>query len=119
MQYIIALESLLYSQLMNLSAHICIIRSPANNVRIGDIFLQGHNVVSKSDAFCSQTLTPAERGYAQIEKECFVSAWACKKFEMYLIGLESFVLESDHKPFIPLMNTKNTHNTPILLREYL
>lgn len=47
MQYLTYLESLLYGQLMNLSAHICIISLPANNVRIGDVSLQEHNGVSK------------------------------------------------------------------------
>lgn len=35
---------------------------------------------------------------------------------MYLIGLESFVLENDHKLFIPLINTRHTQHTYFIER---
>ena len=48
----------------------------------------------------SRPMTEMERRYAQIEKEVFTT-WACEKF--YVLG-PKFLIESDHKPLIPLLN---------------
>ena len=52
----------------------------------------------KPVAFASRTLTPTERGYAQIEKECLAIVFACERFNQYLFGRESVGVQSDHKP---------------------
>ena len=54
--------------------------------------------------FASRSLTPTERRYAPIEKEALASAWSCKKFQNYLIGID-FTLETDHKPLVTLLGT--------------
>ena len=48
--------------------------------------------------FASRTLTPTERGYAQIEKECLAIVFACERFNQYIFGRESISVQSDHKP---------------------
>ena len=48
--------------------------------------------------FASRTLTPTERGYAQIEKECLAIVFACERFNQYLFGRESVCVQSDQKP---------------------
>jgi hypothetical protein len=39
-------------------------------------------------AFASRTLTPTERGYAQIEKECLAIVFSCDRFNQYIYGRE-------------------------------
>ena len=50
--------------------------------------------------------------YAQTEKKCIASGWACKTFANYLIGLDDFELQTDHKPLVPLMTSKDIDRAP-------
>ena len=53
----------------------------------------------------------AERCYAQIEKEGLAITWACERFIMYVLG-SNFLIETDHKPLIPLFNSKHLDSLP-------
>ena len=59
----------------------------------------------KPVAYASRLMSKTEKGCAQIEKEALAVTWACEKFTDYILG-RKFLIESDHKPLIPLLNTK-------------
>ena len=56
-------------------------------------------------------MTNTEMRYAQIEKEALVITWACEKFNQYILG-KRILLETDHKPLVPLMTHKHLDNLP-------
>ena len=53
-------------------------------------------------------MIPTEGRYAQIEKEALAITWACSK---YVLGWK-FIIESDHKPLIPLLSSKHLDVLP-------
>ena len=56
-------------------------------------------------------MSQTEQRYAQIEKEALGITWASECFTDYLIGLE-FHIETDHKPLVPLLSTRNLEDLP-------
>ena len=52
-----------------------------------------------------------ESRYAQIEKEALAATWACEKFSTYVLG-KKVLLETDHKPLVPLMTYKHLDDLP-------
>ena len=50
-------------------------------------------------------MTDCESRYAQIEKEALALTWACDRFVQYVMGVHT-LLETDHKPLIPLLGQK-------------
>ena len=85
----------------------------ASSFGLGAVILQGTDGESpwKLVVYASYTMTDTERHYAQIEKEAMALTWACERFSMYLLG-KSFLLETDHKPLISLLSTKNLDSLP-------
>ena len=61
--------------------------------------------------YTSRSMTGTKRRYAQIEKEALAVTWACDKFSDYVLG-KRFEIESDHKPLVPLLNTKQLDSLP-------
>ena len=55
----------------------------------------------------SRFLSDAESRYAVIELELLALAWACKKCSIYLGGMQRFEVLTDHRPLIPILNSKS------------
>ena len=75
------------------------------------VLLQKYDGQWRSVVYASRSLTDTESRYAQIEKEALASTWACECFSDYILG-KSVEIESDHKPLVPLLNSKNLDSLP-------
>ena len=65
-----------------------------------------HHLEDESErpiAFASRSLSPAEKGYAQLDKEALAIVFSVTKFHVYLYG-HPFTIYSDHKPLQHLFN---------------
>ena len=89
------------------------VSADANGFGIGAVILQEENNPLKLIAFASRALSPAESRYAQIEKECLASVWACENFDRYLRGIQQFKFLTDHKHRVPLINGSDLNAVPI------
>ena len=81
----------------------------------GAVLLQQVGDVWKPVTYASRSMSETERRYAQIEKGLAMT-WACDKFSDYILG-RSFLIETDHKPLVPLLSTKQLDSlTPRILQ---
>ena len=61
------------------------------------------NHVERPIAFASRSLTKAEKGYSQLDKEALAIVFGVKRFHSYLVG-RSFIIHSDHQPLFHLFH---------------
>ena len=87
------------------------VSADASSFGLGAVLLQKNDHDWKVVAYASKSLSETEKRYAQIEKEALATTWACEKFRTYILG-RSFTVETDHKPLVPLLNTKHLDDLP-------
>ncbi|XP_055916267.1 uncharacterized protein LOC129949066 [Eupeodes corollae] len=68
-------------------------------------------------AYASATLTTSQQNYAQIEKELFAILFGCTKFHAFVFG-KSVLVETDHKPLVPLFD-KALYKVPARLQRFM
>lgn len=64
-------------------------------------------------AYASRSLTPAEKNYANIERELLGIVYGCERFHQYIYGLE-LTVETDHKPLESILSKPLSQAPPRL-----
>ena len=91
---------------------------------VGAVLLEDQS--ERPIAYASRTLSPAERKYAQLDKEALSIVFGVKHFHQYLYGRKFFIL-SDHKPLqyllgetrgIPAMASARIQRWALMLSAY-
>ena len=85
---------------------------------LGYVLMQQHGAEWKMIQCGSRFLTDTESRYAVIELEMLAIAWATKKCRVYLAGCPNYTLITDHRPLIPILNSRSLSDieNPRLLR---
>ncbi|UYV84627.1 K02A2.6-like, partial [Cordylochernes scorpioides] len=79
----------------------------ASPIGLGAVLIQTQqNGLKRPIAYASRSLTDTEKRYSQIEKETLGCVWAIEHFNTYIWG-RKFVLKTDHKPLIYMLNPEN------------
>ena len=89
----------------------------ASSYGLGAVVLQHVEGHWKPVAYASRTMSPAEKNYAQIEKEALAICWAAEKFYYYLSG-RMFEVETDHKPLLSVLGVKELSKLPLRLQRF-
>ena len=52
---------------------------------------------NRAVCYTSRSLSNVERRYSQTEKEALALVWVCERLNLYLYGLQTFDLVTDHE----------------------
>ena len=84
------------------------ISADASSYGIGAVLLQMSQSQWRPTAYASRSITATKCRYA---KEVLATTWACEKFSDYIFG-KLMVIETAHKPLVPLLGTKSLNSLP-------
>ena len=79
----------------------------ASPVGLGAVLIHEKDGVSRAVCCASRSLSDVERTYSQIEKEASGVVWGFERFNLYLQGLESFDLVTDHESLKVIYSTRS------------
>ena len=88
-----------------------VIQADASQSGLGACLMQDGQPV----AYASRALTPAEKNYAQLEKELLSICFACHKFHTYIYGKTTGV-QTDHKPLEIILKKEIAKASPRVQR---
>ena len=86
-----------------------LLQTDASDLGLGAVLSQEHEGSEHPVAFASRKLSPAEKKYSVIEKECLALVWGIKHFHVYLFG-KKFKVQTDHQPLHWLHQMQNSNN---------
>jgi len=95
-----------------------VVSSDASSYGIVGIIMQLHGKQLKPVAYCSKTLTNKKKITHKLKK-CLTATWTSAKFCRHFQRLESFKLIIDHKPLVPLINTRDLYQVPVRCQRLL
>ena len=90
------------------------ISADASSHGMGAVLLQDDHPI----AYASRSLTPAQKNYAQIEKEMLAIVFGCNKFHDHIYGLPTVSIETDHKPLESILRKPIQVCYPLLLHVF-
>ena len=73
---------------------------------MGYALMQKHGEDYKLVEAESRWLSPAEQNYGMTSLELAEVYWATQKCKLYLLGLPSFEIITDHQPLVSILNSK-------------
>ena len=93
------------------------VSADASSHSLGAVLLQKQpsSIHWRPIVYASRALTEVESRYAQIEKEALASTWACERFTDYILG-KHVTIETDHKPLVSLLGSKQLNDLPLRFR---
>ncbi|XP_011858133.1 PREDICTED: uncharacterized protein K02A2.6-like [Vollenhovia emeryi] len=84
-----------------------IVAADACATGIGGVLQRDSNGNERAVYHMAQSLTDAQRNYSQLEKEALALVTAVERFRKFIWG-RKFILQTDHKPLVALLQTENT-----------
>ncbi|XP_068121096.1 uncharacterized protein [Hyperolius riggenbachi] len=82
-----------------------VVQTDASNVGLGAVLSQMVHGEEHPVVYLSRKLTPAEKNYSIVERECLAIKWALEALRYYLLG-RRFRLVTDHSPLTWMAQAK-------------
>lgn len=96
-----------------------VLETDASNFAIGAIFSQRHGDQWKLVSCYSRSFSPAEMNYDVHDKEMLCIVESCRHWRHYFLGLDSFIIKTDHKNLEAFMKTKELFGRQIRWAQFL